>query len=704
MTVLPRVGVFLCHCGTNIGGVINLPEVAEFTRKLDGVAYVQENLHSCSSEGITRIQEAVKEKGLERVVVSACTPRTHEGLFMSAVEDAGLNKYLFQMVNIREHDSWVHADDPKKATQKAMNLLQMAVAKAILLEPEEDRELDITPTSLVIGAGVAGMTAAVSLAEQGFNVYLVEKDQPGGMVNELYTLHPTDEVATDFIQPLIDQVKGHDKIQLYTGSEVTDVSGFLGHFNITIGSGENTLTTEVGTIIVATGADVLEPYGYYEYGNDERIITQLELEDKLRNGFYPPDRVTMIQCVGAMEENGREYCSRICCGTALKNAMLVKTVNPEADVKILYRQLQAHGVMLEEKYSETMENGVKYYHYNRDQPPKVETGDILKVSVFDELLGKERQIVTDLLVLSTPMIAREDNLKLSKLLRVPVDSYQFFLEAHPKMRPMDFSSDGIYLCGTAHAPKDIPESIKQGYAAASRASIPMRLGKVNIDAVISTIDYETCIGCGACASVCPFDAIEWNSFGKPEVVEAACKGCGACTVECPVGAAQLKYFKDNQLTDAVRGLMNPSETPEVLVFACRWCSYAAADFAGVMRLNYPVNIKILMVPCSGRVDFRHIYEGFESGADGVIVTGCLKDQCHYIDGNIVAERRVDVAKKSLEVIGVDKDRLEMFFCSAGMPREFASYMSEFTERINQLGKLPKRPEQTGAEQEVVVED
>ncbi|NIN70170.1 MAG: hydrogenase iron-sulfur subunit, partial [Anaerolineae bacterium] len=283
--------------------------------------------------------------------------------------------------------------------------------------------------------------------------------------------------------------------------------------------------------------------------------------------------------------------------------------------------------------------------------------------------------------------------ELARLLRVPLGSDGFFLEAHPKMRPVDFSSDGIYLCGTAHAPKNIAESVTQGYAAASRAATPMRLGEIRVDAVTAVLDQELCVGCGACASGCPFDAIEWMPSGKPHVVEAACKGCGVCTVECPVGAMQLRYFKDSQLMPAVRALMQrepwmeveDSSNPTVLVFACRWCSYAAADFAGVMRLSYPANVRILMVPCSGRVDFRHIYEGFSGGADGVIVTGCLKEQCHYIDGNLVAERRVEVAKNALEVLGISGERLEMFFCSAGMPREFAEYMQSFTERIQLLG-------------------
>ncbi len=695
----PKIGVFLCHCGTNIAGVVDVPSVAEYARRIPGVYYVEENLHTCSSEGINHIKEAIEREGLERVVVAACTPRTHEQLFMEAVEEAGLNRYLFQMVNVREQDSWVHGDKDA-ATAKAKQLVHMAVAKATYLEPEERRKIDVTPTSLVVGAGVAGMTAALALAEQGFQVILVEKEgEPGGLVKKLFDLSPTNQDAEEFLAPMIDAVRSNDNIQLFTSSKVVDVSGFIGHFNVGIKSNKNHLSTEVGTIIVATGAEVFTPDGYYSYGETPNIVTQLELEEKLREGsFKVPDHVAFIQCVGSMEEKGRTYCSRICCGVALKNAIRLKELNPDADIHILYRELQAYGVELEALYREALSKEVKFINYVPERPPEVsaQSGGI-NLSVYDTLQGSDVELQPGLVVLSTPLVQHEEGRALAKLLRVPLGSDGFFLEAHPKMRPVDFSSDGIYLCGTAHAPKNIAESVTQGYAAASRAAIPMRLGEISIDAVSAVLDPELCVGCGACASGCPFDAIEWMPSGKPHVIEAACKGCGVCTVECPVGAMQLRYFKDKQLVPAVRALMqrtpgmnvDDSSNPTVLVFACRWCSYAAADYAGVMRLSYPANVRILMVPCTGRVDFRHIYEGFSSGADGVIVIGCLKEQCHYTDGNIIAERRVEVEKKAIEVLGISGDRLEMLFCSAGMPREFAEYMRSFTERIKRLGKIER---------------
>jgi len=698
----PRIGVFLCHCGTNIAGVVDIPQVAEYTRKLPDVVFVEENIHTCSSEGIQHIKEAIKERNLERVVVASCTPRTHEPLFKEACEEAGLNKYLFQMVNIREQDSWVHRHDKEAATEKAKYLVRMAVAKARHLEPEEEPEIEIKPASLVVGAGVSGMTASMSLANQGFDVYLVEKeDEVGGVLRDLHKIYPTGQSAEEFLQPIVDAVMKNRRIRLLTSSVVTDVKGFIGNFDVEVSKDGETTEFKVGTIILATGAEPFKPEGYYEYEKNDNVITQFELEQYLKEGTLKiPDKVVMIQCVGAMEEKGRTYCSRICCGVALNNSLLLKQLQPSTDVYILYRDLQAYGIELEECYREALEKGVKFVNYTPERPPNVsalQKGG-LEVEVYNTLIGAELRIKTGLVVLSTPLVQREEGKELASVLRVPLGSDQFYLEAHPKMRPVDFSSDGIYMCGTAHGPKNVAESITQAYAAASRAAIPMAKGRMHTEAVTAVLNPDLCVGCGACFSACPFDAIEWRSFGLPHVIEAACKGCGVCAVECPMGAMQLRYFKDDQLLPAVEGLLTPEKwmdseresEPVIICFACRWCSYAAADFAGIMRLRYPVNIRIILVPCSGRVDFRHIFRAFEMGADGIIIAGCLKEQCHYVEGNLIAEKRVKAAKKVLDVLGIGGDRLEMFFCSSGMPREFAKFMTEFTESMKEKGLIPSR--------------
>ena len=692
----PRIGVFLCHCGTNIAGVVDVPKVAEFARTIPNVTYVGENLHTCSSEGLKNIKEAINERKLERMIVAACTPRTHEPIFREACEEAGLNKYLFQMVNIREHDSWIHKDK-EAATEKAKYLVQMAVYKALRLEPEEEKEIDVLPTSIVIGAGISGMTASLSLAGQGFDVVLIEKEvEMGGNLKYMHTLFPGHLEASQLIQQLGDKIRESKKIQLLTSTKLTRVDGFLGNFKVETEGNGGKKSLKAGTIIVATGAESLTPTGYYKFDEIPSVITQLELEKRLKSasvGF--PRKVVMIQCVGAMEERGRTYCSRICCDIAVKNALKLVELNTSAEVYIMYRDLQTYGTEGEETYHDALRKGVRFINFLQERPPQVShsKGDRAKVSIYEPLLGSETEIEADLVVLSTPLVPREESKTLAKLLRVPLTSDGFFLEAHPKMRPVDFSYDGIYLCGTAHGPKNVSESVSQAFAAAARAAIPMSKGRVKTEAVTATLDEEMCVGCGACASACPFDAIEWNATGLPVVNEASCKGCGVCSVECPMGAMQLRYFKDNQLLPAVDGLLTPTRwlepgkesEPVVICFACRWCSYAAADFAGVMRLNYPVNVRLILVPCSGRVDFRHIFEAFQRGADGVVVAGCLKEQCHYVDGNILAERRVDAAKKTLDTLGVSGRRLEMFFCSAGMPREFADFMKEFTERVRKMG-------------------
>jgi heterodisulfide reductase subunit A len=696
----PRVGVFLCHCGTNIAGVVDVSKVAEFVRRIPGVAFVGENIHTCSSEGLKNIKEVIKGQRLERVIVAACTPRTHEPIFREALEEAGLNKYLFQMVNVREHDSWVHKDKAA-ATEKAKFLVQMAVSKAARLEPEEEMEIDVLPSTLVIGAGVSGMTASLSLAAQGFDVVLIEKEtEVGGMLSELHTLFPGVREASEPIKILGDKIRDSDKIQLLTSANVKKVDGFLGNFDVEIEKEGANLKMKVGTIIVATGAEPLKPIGYYGYGETPAVITQFELEKRLKSASVnPPQKVVMIQCVGAMEEKGRVYCSRVCCDIAVKNALKLIDLNPSTEVYMMYRDLMTYGIEGEVTYQEALRRGIRFVKFQQEKPPNVVTrSNGATVSVYEPLLGSETVIEAGLVVLSTPLIQREEGKALAKVLRVPLTSDGFFLEAHPKMRPVDFSSDGIFLCGTAHGPKNVSESVSQALAAAARAAIPMSKGKIKTEAVKAALDEEMCVGCGACASACPFNAIEWGSTGLPVVNEASCKGCGVCSVECPMGAMQLRYFKDNQLIPAVDGLLSPTrwldpgkETePVVICFACRWCSYAAADFAGVMRLNYPVNVRIILVPCSGRVDFKHVFEAFQRGADGVVVAGCLKEQCHYVDGNIIAERRVDAAKKALNNLGVGGERLEMLFCSAGMPREFASFMGEFTERIKRMGVLNRQ--------------
>jgi len=703
-----KIGVFVCHCGFNIGGVVDVPAVVEYAKTLPNVVCVEENLYTCSSVGLSLIKECIEKHNLNRVIVASCTPATHEPLFRKTCEEAGLNKYLFEMVNIREHSSWVHMHYPKEATEKAKDLIRMAVAKATYLQPQIEPELEINPSTLVIGGGIAGMTAAMSLARQGFTVHLAEKEaELGGMLRYLHKLQPTERDASEVLQEAITAVKVNTNIHLYMSTLVKEIDGFIGNFDVTLQKGGSNQLEQinVGTIIVATGADVFKPVEMYGYKENENVVTQLELEQLLKKGeLKEPKKIVMVQCVGAREKTGRTYCSRICCMVALNNALLLKKLYPDAEINILFRDLQTYGEY-EDFCREARENFINFIRYDPDRPPKITSkpDGKLTVTVYDAYLGADIELSSDLVVLSTPLVQHEEGRKLSAVLKVPLGADGFFFEAHPKLRPVDFMSDGIYVCGTAHGPKDVTESITQAYATASRAGIPMALGKIKAGAIKATVDKEICVNCDACEVSCIFNAVEAEPFGLPSIVEANCKGCGVCAAECPMGAMQLVHFTDEQIIAAIEALFKPKKPassaedfePTVLCFACQWCSYGAADLAGVSRIQYPPNVRILRVPCSGRVDVLHILKAFQNGVDGVIVTGCHIGDCHYIDGNVKAKDRIRVLKKSLSVLDIDSERLELGFASSSEGQKFATMMTDFVEKIRKLGPNPLTVKERG---------
>lgn len=561
----PRIGVFICHCGINIGGVVDVPKVVEYAKTLPGVAYAESNLYTCSSEGTGKISDKIKEHNLNRVVVASCTPRTHEPLFRETCEEAGLNKYLFEMANIREHCSWVHMKQAKKATKKAQDIVRMAVAKARLLKPQEETQVNVIPATLVVGAGISGMEAALCLAHQGFKVHLVEKEaEVGGMLRKLAKIYPTNEDASAFLASAVRAVKANKNIDLLTSTIIEDVKGYIGNFEVTaLKDGKEKIALNVGTIIVATGGEEFKPTRMYGYGEHENVVTQLELEQLLKKGLPENvNKVVMIQCVGAMEESGgREYCSRICCATALKNASLIKEAKPDADVYVLYRQLQAYGREYENYYLKAQEKNVKFLNYLPEKPPtvKIEPDGRLCVNVYNTLVGKVIHMDCDMVVLSTPLVQHEAGKALSPLLKVPLGADGFFLEAHIKLRPVDFATDGIYVCGTAHSPKAVDESIIQAHAAASSAAIPMAMGHVRSEAITAGVNEDLCRGCGKCKEVCEYNAITLEEkvmevdpfFRAPILVakvnEVVCKGCGSCAIACPTGAIAMKHFTDKQI-------------------------------------------------------------------------------------------------------------------------------------------------------------
>ncbi|MCJ7670136.1 MAG: CoB--CoM heterodisulfide reductase iron-sulfur subunit A family protein [Dehalococcoidia bacterium] len=556
----PRIGVFVCHCGINIGAYVNVPDVVEYAKQLPNVVHAERNLFTCSEEGISAIKKGIKEYNLNRVLVASCTPRTHEPLFRAACEEAGLNKYLFEFVNIRDQCSWVHMREPQKATEKAKDLIRMGVAKARLLEPLEEIEMKVAPSALVIGGGVVGMEAALNLARQGFDIHLVEKEpELGGTLRSVNKLFPTNQEAVKLIKPLVEQVKSHPKIKTYLSSKVKQVTGFIGNFNVYLdGKGEEN-KFNVGTIIVAVGAEPLKPTGQYGYGKMTNVLTQLELEGRMKRGESLGQNVVMINCVGARVPE-RTYCSRICCMTAIKNAFLIKESNPKAKVWILHRDLMTYGVDFENYYRKAMELGVRFIRYSLERPPEV-MGDkkVEKIKVYHELWRREIELPCDMLVLTTPLIPAEDSQNISKMLKVSLDEFGFLLEAHLKLRPVEFAMDGIYICGSARWPTDVTEGVSQAYAAAAKAAGPLRMGYVKAEAINGLVNEDECSGCGVCEVLCPFQAIELQPRdGKrvSHINEAVCKGCGTCGAACPSGAIAMHHFTDEQILAQVEALFS----------------------------------------------------------------------------------------------------------------------------------------------------
>lgn len=556
MNHLPRTGVFICHCGSNIAGTVDVEALEKYVRGLPGVVFVQRNVYTCSDAGLSQIKAAIGQEGLERVVVAACTPRTHEPLFREACREAGLNPYLFEFVNIRDQCSWVHMHQPQEATRKAQDLVRMGVAKARLLEPLEEQEVPVEPAALVIGGGMIGLTAALNLARRGFAVKLVEREpQLGGLLLRLDRLYPTHEDARSLVEDRVAQVRRTEGIQVFTASLVHEVRGFVGNYEVVVRDREGRQSSfKVGAIIVATGATVLEPLGLYGY-DGQRVITQLTLEERFRAGTFDARRVVMIQCVGARSPE-RPYCSRICCTTAIKNALQIKAHWPDAEVYILYRDTETQGTRYEEYYTRAREAGIQFIRYNPQRPPQVSKD---RVVVYDELLGARLSIPYDLVVLSTPLVAPEGAQELAQQLKVPVDEYGFFLEAHVKLRPLDFATDGVYVAGTARWPAHLEETIIQAYGAAARAATVLSKDHVTASGAIARVEERLCRGCGRCVEVCEFGApslVEASTGGRTSRINPVlCKGCGACASLCPTGAISALHFTDRQVVQMLQAAL-----------------------------------------------------------------------------------------------------------------------------------------------------
>jgi heterodisulfide reductase subunit A len=555
----PRVGVYVCHCGANIGRIVDVPGTVEYALTLPNVAHAEESLFICSTDAAKRLADSIKEKGLNRVVVAACTPRTHEPLFRDTLREAGINQYYYDMANIREHCSWVHSKEKENATEKARDIIRMAVARACKLEPLSEFNLPVNKHALVVGGGLAGMTCALSIANQGHDVYLVEKEKElGGVARRIhYTLEGQDVQA--ILRDLVRKVYQHPLIHVLHDAAIIESSGYVGNFVTTVKSEGMVKEIHHGVAVIATGADEYKPSEYL-YGKDERVLTQLELEERIAKGdekIINSKSIVMIQCVGCRQED-RNYCARICCSHAIKNALKLKETNPEMDIYVLFRDMRTYGFR-EDYYREAADKGVKFIRWEPVEKPHVEAvtaegKPVLRVSVPDPILGKILAIDADAVVLSAAVIPSAGSSEVARLFKITANPDGFFQEAHVKLRPVDFAAEGVYLCGIAHYPKHISETIAQAYGAAGRAMTLLSKDTVTASGSVCEVMEKDCVSCGACITACSYGAIEFHDTpqGKKAVVNPVlCKGDGLCNAKCPTGAIVLKHYTNEELLSQI---------------------------------------------------------------------------------------------------------------------------------------------------------
>jgi heterodisulfide reductase subunit A len=680
-----RIGVFVCDCGTNIAGVVNVPEVVAYAKTLENVAFADEGRWSCSVDYLSRMKELIKENRLNRIVISACTPRTHEPLFKRTAKEAGINPYLLEFVSIREQVSWVHMKEPEIATQKAKDLIKMGVAKAALLEEGQEIRLPVKTDCLIIGGGMAGMNAALSVAKQGFNAFIVEKEpQLGGILNRIcfISLDNVKTPAVKIVQAKAAEVESNPNINIYTDTTIESVEGYIGNYKVKLKTNGNgpAEPLDISTIIVATGMQELLPEGQFEFGSDPRVITQLQLEGRIKDKqIGDVKNVVMINCVNS--KNEVRGCCSIGCHTSVKNASALKRLHPDAAVYILYRDMS----LIKEEGTAQMTAkrlGIKFLRFPDDHYPQVikDNGE-LAVNVFDILLGREFTIPADLLVLTTAFKGDDTVAQIKGHLKVSTNQDGFFQESHVKLGPLEFATDGVALGGCAKAPMTFKESCEEGIGAAMKASIPMQKGYIETEGIVADIDLTDCNQCGLCSKRCPYSAIKVDADENPEVIKALCKGCGLCAADCPKECISIVHYSDEQVLAQVEAALEEAPESKIIAFVCHWCALGGVDMAGVSRLQYPSNVRLIRVMCSARVSMKMMQRPFELGAAGVLVAGCEFPTCHYITGNYAAEKRVNRTKRKIAKAGFDPNKLWNIWCSAADGPKFANTMRDMTREL-----------------------
>ncbi len=701
-----KIGVYVCHCGRNIASVIDVERVRDHASRLPDVIFARTNMFCCAEPGQMEIQEDIAREGVNRVLVAACSPRLHETTFRNALKLAGLNPYFLEMANIREHCSWVHWKEREKATEKACELVAMGISKLRNAFPLEDRQVPVTRKAVVIGGGVAGLKAAYELASMGHPVTLVEKESYlGGKAVELWQNFDNGLPLRCLIDPLVSGVRLNPLVKVITQGTISGLKGFIGNFDVEIRIGDEVAVEKSGCVIVATGYDFFDPVGKdrYPFADLDGVVTTPELEALLktnnreggaglpemplfRYGEKEIKSVAFLQCVGSREtgEDCNRYCSRVCCLVSIKQATILAR-DFGCSVYVFHKDIRVLQKWHEELFREARESGVLFLRAQIESVDRDDNG--LLITVRDEIEGKKICAGVDLLVLSVGMVPAKDSLALKNVLKIPLSDDGFFLEAHPKLHPLETSMDGIFLAGACQGPKDFRESIISGSGAAAKAQCILSKEELLLDGLVASVDPDACIGCGLCEKECPYGVIEvvrveGEKKGKATVVTAACKGCGVCAGVCPTGAADTLGFHEESIMAQIEAALEKNAGEKILAFCCNWCSYAGADFAGVSRLEYPSSLRIIRVMCSGRVNERFILKAFELGAGRVLVSGCHPPgDCHYISGNISFQRRYPGIKKKLEKKGYNPEHFRLAWISATEGPQFQQLITELDDEL-----------------------
>jgi len=666
-----RTGVFICHCGSNIGGVVNVPSVVEYAKGLPSVVHSQSQMFSCAGNTQAEIGQVIRDRGINRVVVAACSPKTHEPTFKRVLLRAGLNPYLIEMVNLRNHDSWVHKNEKDAATAKALDMVSMGVEKARLMVPLHEGIQPVVQTALVVGGGIAGMTAATNLAQQGYTTHLVDKSPDlGGVLRELGELAPSGFQARDLLSGLAREML-QAGVHVHRGAEVEQIGGHVGEFFARLTNGEE---IQAGAVVMAMGARPYQPTEF-GYGQDPTVITNLELESKKEIG----EHVTFVGCVGSRIDG--KGCSRYCCESMVHQARLLRQEGKR--VRVLFRDIRTFSRNAEEEYAQALKDGIQFFRYD----PAAEADEAITykdgiVTVDDALSGARMAIPTDTLVLTVGFEPAEESV--SGQLKVAHSEDGFLLERHPKLGPAEAGSAGIYLAGTAQYPKDVRETVAQALAASAKAGILLARDTIEKEPITARVDMGKCTICGRCVPVCPFDAIQLTGAvktGTIEFIEAACEGCGTCSAECNFDAIEMPYFTKEQIIAQIDAALLKDPQDKFLVFACNWCSYAGADQAGIEKVQYPPTGRVIRTMCSGRLEEDFVSRAFERGAGAVLVTGCRLGDCHYIDANHQTLKRFNFWQRKFSRKGIPEERLQLQWISAAEGKQFAAKMREMDEVV-----------------------